>query len=100
MKKEKKLTKTIPFRVVLILLVLAAVVTAIIISGPTDKNASPIPKTPTPIPTSFILSPVVTDKVIPPEHNQTDGVILAGVVVVVIICLGTMLTMKNPPPRG
>lgn len=99
MKKSKNNKfSIISLRFLLIVLVVAAVVIGIIIGGPTDNTASPIPATATPYPTSFNLTPVVKEKIIPPEHTQTDGVILAAVAVVVVICLGTMVALKNPMP--
>lgn len=100
MKKNSKNQKfsILSLRFLLIVLVLAAVVVAIIIGGPTDSTVTPVRPTTTPIPTSFTLSPVVKENIIPPEHIQTDGVILAAVAVVVVICLGTMMALKNPMP--
>lgn len=96
MKKEKKTERTIPFRLIFILLVIAAVLVAVFLSGPTDDTASPIPATPTPLPTSYIISPVVTEESLEPERNPTDGVILASVVVVIIVCVGTLFLMRYP----
>lgn len=82
-----------PVQIILVILVLAAVVVAVLITGPTDDTVNPVPPTATPIPTAFALSPVVTGKPNPMQTHQTDGVIIGTATVLIILLVGTALAI-------
>jgi hypothetical protein len=88
----KKKTR-LPVEIALVILVLAAVAVAILITGPTDDTVNPVPVTATPIPTSFTLSPVVTDSPNLMQSHQTDGVIIGAATVMAILLIGTGLAL-------
>lgn len=83
----------LPLQIGLVIIVLVAVAVGIIITGPTDDTVNPIPPTITPIPTSFDLAPVVKENTKPVQVHQTDGVIIAATTVLVILLVGTGLTL-------
>jgi len=78
-----------PVQIFLGILVALAVIYALLVTGPTDDTVVPVPPTPTPIPTEFALHPVVTEDTAFEPNNQTTGVIIGAVSVMLIILVGT-----------
>jgi hypothetical protein len=79
-------------RILLILAVIAVMLVAIFLSGqkPDGGNANSVNQTPTPIPSTFVVQPVVSTPEEVVEVGQTNGVIV-GVGVIVLIVIGGVL---------
>jgi len=96
MKPQRKPTSRksrFPVQIILGILVVVAVAYAILITGPTDDTVMPVPPTATPIPTEFILQPVVTEAPVFVMSEQTTGVIIGAASVMLIIVAGTVIAI-------
>jgi hypothetical protein len=87
-------------RLLLILMVIAILAAAMILSGPKPENH--IITNPTRISkiTPSPLAVVPTPEVPSPEYVQTNGVILAVGTVVLIILIGTLLEIRRDKKRS
>jgi hypothetical protein len=76
-------------RILLILAVIAVMLTAILLSGqkPDAGKANLLNQTPTPIPSTFVVQPIVTTPEEEVEVGQTNGVIV-GIGIIVLIVMG------------
>lgn len=79
-------------RLLLILLVLAILVIAMLLSGPKPKDYTPT-ATPTPPPAGWITSSISPADAPSPEYVQATGVIIAVIMVVLIIIIGTIVEL-------
>lgn len=77
-------------RLFLILLVVAILIIAMLLSGPKPKEYTPI-STSTPIPVGITPSIIVPTRAPSPEYVQATGVIVAVVTIVLIVIIGTIV---------
>ena len=85
--------KQLPIQIILGILVVAAVIVAILVTGPTDDTVNPVPPTATPVPTLSTLSTAVPTPAVHGQRSQTDGVIIGAASVMFILLAGTAIVI-------
>ena len=98
--------RQLPIQIILGILVVAAVIVAILVTGPTDDTVNPVPPTATPVPTMSALSTAAPTPLIHGQRSQTDGVIIGVASVMFILLVGTVIVIypslkpKFPQEKG
>ena len=87
-------------RLLVILLVVALLIGAMILSGPKPDDTFDPFATPTPPPVTLEPSAVITPAAIQSNIDQTSGVMLATLMVVIIIIGGTILFLRSKENRS
>lgn len=84
-------------RVILVLAVIGVLIIAILLSGPKpdEESAQSVSMTPTPLPTTFIFSPIVKNSEPFYELSKITGLIVGVITVLLIIEVGTIIELKR-----